>query len=65
MISFPNTDLTISLHRDPVGDWFGSKSVSHWQPTGIGLSDSELFDVEGSVGRATQSLILDTTSPNP
>lgn len=65
VISFPNTDLTISLHRDPVGDWFGSKSVSHWQPTGIGLSDSELFDIDGSVGRATQSLILDTTSTNP
>ncbi len=59
VISFLNTDLTISLHRDPVGDWFGSRSVSHWQPSGIGLADSELFDVDGSVGRATQSLILD------
>lgn len=60
VISFPNTDLTISLHRDPVGNWFGSRSVSHWQPTGIGMSDSELFDRHGAVGRATQSLILDS-----
>ncbi|GMQ94194.1 MAG: thioesterase family protein [Acidimicrobiia bacterium] len=53
-----NADLTMSLHREPLGDWFASRSVSHWQRTGIGLADSELFDVEGPVGRATQSLIL-------
>lgn len=57
-ISFVNPDLTLSLHRRPVGDWFASRSVSHWQPSGIGLADAELFDVDGPVGRATQSLIL-------
>jgi hypothetical protein len=57
-ISFVNPDLTLSLHRQPVGDWFASRSVSHWQPSGIGFADAELFDVEGPVGRATQSLIL-------
>jgi len=57
-VLFLNTDLTVSLHRDPVGDWFGSRSISHWEPTGIGLADAELFDVDGPVGRATQNLIL-------
>jgi hypothetical protein len=56
--SFVNADLTLSLHREPVGDWFASRSVSHWQSSGIGLADSELFDVRGAGGRATQSLIL-------
>ena len=56
--SFMNADLTMSLHREPIGDWFASKVVSHWQRSGIGMSDAELFDVEGPVGRATQSLVL-------
>jgi len=57
-VLFLNTDLTVSLHRDPVGDWYCSRSISHWETTGIGLADAELFDIEGSVGRATQNLIL-------
>ncbi len=59
-VSFTNIDLTLSVHRQPVGDWFASRSVSHWQPNGIGLADSELFDVHGPVGRATQNLILNS-----
>lgn len=56
--SFLNVDLTLSLIRKPIGDWFVSQSISHWQPNGIGLADAELFDQHGPVGRATQSLIL-------
>ena len=57
-IMFVNPDLTIALHRDPVGDWFGSKAVSQWQPTGIGLADAVLFDDLGPVGKAMQTMIL-------
>lgn len=55
---FVNTDLTVSLHRDPVGDWFCADAVSHWEPTGVGLADAALYDTEGPVGRATQNLLL-------
>ena len=58
--TFVNADLTMSLHREPVGEWFASRSVSHWQNSGIGMADSELFDTAGAVGRATQSLVLTT-----
>jgi hypothetical protein len=58
LISFVNADLTISIHREPIGDWFASRSVSHWHQSGIGMSDSELFDTDGPVGRATQGLVL-------
>jgi hypothetical protein len=57
-VQFINTDLTIALHRDPVGDWLGSRVVSHWQPTGVGLADALLFDDDGPVGRALQTLLL-------
>ncbi len=58
-ISFVNADLAMSVHREPIGDWFQSRSISHWHQSGIGMSDSELFDANGPVGRATQSLVLD------
>ncbi len=57
-VLFLNPDLTVSLHREPAGDWFCSRSVSHWQPNGTGMTDSELFDANGPVGRAVQSLLL-------
>lgn len=56
--SFVNTDLTIVLHRDPVGEWLGTDSVSRWEPSGHGMSDSLLFDEQGAVGRALQSLLV-------
>ena len=57
-VQFINTDLTIALHRDPVGEWLGSRVSSHWQPSGVGLADALLFDDEGVVGRALQTLLI-------
>lgn len=57
-ITFMNTDLTVLLHRDPQGEWMGTDSACFWEPTGIGLSDSQLFDEHGIVGRAIQTLLL-------
>ncbi len=57
-ITFMNTDLTILLHRDPVGEWMGSDAECFWEPNGIGSSDARLFDEQGIVGRAIQTLLL-------
>ena len=57
-VTFMNTDLTIALHRDPEGEWLGTQSICHWEPSGIGLADALLFDENGAVGRAIQSLVL-------
>ncbi len=57
-VTFINADLTISLHRDPVGEWIGMAATSVWQPGGIGLSDSVLFDEHGVVGRTNQTMVL-------
>ena len=61
--AFMNTDLTVLLHRDPVGEWFGMDSVSRWEPTGHGMSDSLLFDEHGPVGRALQTLLVQPGLP--
>lgn len=57
-VQFVNTDLLIALHRDPVGEWMGSRTTAVWQPTGNGLAEAVLFDDEGPVGRALETLLL-------
>jgi hypothetical protein len=57
-VGFVNADLTIALHRDPVGGWVGSRAVSWWQPNGVGLAEALLFDDDGPVGRALQTMVL-------
>ncbi len=57
-VAFVNPDLTIALHREPDGEWFGTDVVSHWEPNGIGVADALLFDHRGPVGRAVQTILL-------
>lgn len=57
-VSFINPDLTIVLHRLPESIWLASRTESRWERTGIGLAHAVLFDENGSIGIALQSLIL-------
>lgn len=56
---FINPDLTIHLWREPAGEWVGMDSVSYASGTGIGSSDSAMWDRQGRIGRTNQSLLLD------
>jgi acyl-CoA thioesterase len=55
---FVNSDLTINLLRRPVGEWICLDARSHVSSHGGGLAESSLFDEDGLIGRATQSLAL-------
>jgi len=55
---FVNSDLTINLLRRPVGEWICLDARTHLSSHGGGLAESSLFDAQGLVGRATQSLAL-------
>jgi hypothetical protein len=56
---FINPDLTVTLWREPEGEWVGLDSVTRTAPGGIGISDTALWDRTGRIGRSTQSLLLD------
>jgi len=56
--TYVNPDLTIVLHRLPESEWLASSAISHWEPTGIGLSQATLFDEKGPVGTASQTLLI-------
>jgi hypothetical protein len=55
---FINTDLIVTLHREPVGEWVCLDAVTYPERSGIGLAESRLFDEKGPVGRGTQTLLI-------
>src|SRR5687767_8908797 len=60
--SFVNSDLTVAVHRPLEGEWIGMRAVTTPQPHGVGLTDTQLFDIHGSVGRVIQSLVIEARS---
>ena len=53
-----NTDLTVHLHRQPVGEWVGLDARTTIGPDGVGLATSTVHDVEGPVGTTAQALFV-------
>jgi hypothetical protein len=56
--TFVNPDLTINVFRLPESDWLASRALSFWESSGVGLSQAQLFDTQGPIGYALQSLII-------
>jgi hypothetical protein len=55
---FINADLTIHLHRQPTGEWIGLDARTVLHGGGTGLAESVLHDLDGPVGRAFQTLVV-------
>ncbi|MFI5808447.1 thioesterase family protein [Streptomyces sp. NPDC051561] len=56
-----NTDITLALHRDPVGEWFCLRSATAASPGGSGLAQGYLDDQAGDCGRVLQTLLISET----
>lgn len=55
---FINSDLTINLLRGPRGEWVCLEAHTLLSDEGSGLAESVLYDIDGVIGRATQSLFV-------
>ena len=56
---FVNCDLNVTLFRDPVGEWIGIASRTDVDSIGSGMTVTELHDINGRFGSASQSLYVD------
>lgn len=54
-----NTDLTVALHRDPVGEWLCMGGSLQVTPGGSALCEGSLADASGDIGRVLQTLLVD------
>ncbi len=57
--TFVNADLTVSLARQPVGEWILLDGETWIGPDGAGLATARLADTSGYFGRAVQSLVIE------
>jgi hypothetical protein len=55
---FVNTELTVHLHRAPVGEWMGLRAATVVGPTGLGTVEGQLHDELGHAGHSAQALIV-------
>ena len=57
--TFINADLTVSLSREPRGEWILVDAESWIGPDGAGLAIARIADQNGYFGRAVQSLVIE------
>jgi len=48
-LGYINTDVTVYLHRLPVGEWLGFEAINQ-ASDGVAIGESFLYDVEGAIG---------------
>ncbi|SNS20445.1 thioesterase family protein [Rhodococcoides kyotonense] len=56
--TFLNTDLTVHVFREPVGDWIGVSAETSTGPSGFAMSAGVLHDERGPVGRIAQTVLV-------
>jgi len=57
--TFLNADLTISMAREPIGEWILLDAESWIGSEGAGLAMARLADRGGYFGRCVQSLVIE------
>ena len=57
--TFINGDLTVSLAREPVGEWILLDAETWAGPDSIGIASARLADRDGYFGRAVQSVLFE------
>lgn len=55
---FINPELTVHLHRLPVGEWVANDARTWLEPGGASVAEATLTDREAPFGRAMQSLYI-------
>jgi hypothetical protein len=55
---FINPELTVHMRRYPVGEWVCLDARTSIDSDGIGLTETALYDKDGAIGRAAQSLFV-------
>lgn len=55
---FINTELTVHVQREPVGEWIGLDAKTTIGPNGAGTATSVVHDAHGQVANSAQALLV-------
>lgn len=56
-IGFINADISLYLHRYPVGEWLALETRRSLQPSGLGVSTAAMYDTSGPVGTVVEAVL--------
>ncbi|HJM88344.1 MAG TPA: thioesterase family protein [Dehalococcoidia bacterium] len=59
-LNFVNADVTLYLHRLPVGEWVGFEVSGHHSAQGVAVAECTVYDEEGPIGRSTVCSVANT-----
>src|SRR5207237_710777 len=62
-VSYVNPDLTIYVHRLPIGEWVLVDARTWLQPRGAGVAEGALYDERRGIGGTRQALRLEPDAP--
>ncbi|MEO9255366.1 MAG: thioesterase family protein, partial [Tepidiformaceae bacterium] len=51
-LQYVNADVTLYLHRLPIGDWLGFEVIEHHATEGIAVGECVMYDEAGAIGRS-------------
>jgi hypothetical protein len=57
-LDYVNADITLYLHRLPLGEYIGFEVSSHESEAGIAVGDTTVYDVEGAIGRSVVCAVV-------
>jgi hypothetical protein len=57
-LDYVNADITLYLHRLPVGEYIGFEVSSHESSDGIAVGDTTVYDIEGPIGRSVVCAVV-------
>lgn len=60
---FVPVNLTVSITRSPEGEWVGMHAITALASEGVGTTRARLFDAQGTVGEALQTLFVSPREP--
>lgn len=49
-LSYINSDVTLYLHRAPIGEWIGFEKTDHQSARGVAVGECRLYDTDGPIG---------------
>ena len=52
-LNYINADISLYLHRDPIGSWIGTEGFYHHADEGISVGTIALYDKKGRIGTST------------
>lgn len=56
-LAYINSDVTLYLHRLPVGEWIGMEVVDHQASEGVAIAECRLHDEGGAIGSASAAAL--------